>query len=151
MPYAPPRIHTCGRIVPAGQPCPDCTAARNKIKDKGRPTARSRGYTSEWEKARAAFLAEYPRCIQCPEPATYVDHDPPHKGDMAAFWNKSTWFPMCRRCHSRKTAAHDGGFGNPVRCSEATSQGVGSNFEPGPGGRAVGQLPDRRQNGISRR
>ncbi|MCH8683888.1 hypothetical protein L0C21_00970 [Sphingosinicellaceae bacterium A1X5R2] len=33
---------------------------------------------------------------------------------MGLFWDRANWQPMNRRCHSRKTAQHDGGFGRPV-------------------------------------
>jgi 5-methylcytosine-specific restriction protein A len=47
--------------------------------------------------------------------ATDLDHIIPHKGDKDAFWVRSNWQGLCRSCHSRKTAAEDGGWGNAVR------------------------------------
>lgn len=44
-----------------------------------------------------------------------VDHRIAHKGDMALFWNRSNWQPYNRSCNSRKAAALEGGFGNPIR------------------------------------
>jgi 5-methylcytosine-specific restriction endonuclease McrA len=86
---------------------------------KPRVSARKRGYSAAWEKARAGFLRKHPRC-ECPEHkgkptaprATVVDHHQPHKGDMTLFWNRNNWVPMAAACHSRKTASNDGGFGN---------------------------------------
>ncbi|WP_304879789.1 HNH endonuclease [uncultured Parasutterella sp.] len=33
------------------------------------------------------------------------------------FWDESNWQALCKRCHDRKTAAEDGGFGNTNRYS----------------------------------
>ena len=80
----------------------------------------SRLYNYEWQKARAEFLKEHPLC-QCPacdggrkrlSAANVVDHDPPHRGDLTKFWDRSTWRAMAKACHDRKTATQDGGFGN---------------------------------------
>lgn len=64
-------------------------------------------YGYRWQKASKAFLAEHPLCM-CPyckageirvRAATVVDHDPPHRGDYAAFWDRSTWRSMAKQCH----------------------------------------------------
>lgn len=47
-------------------------------------------------------------CVDCGVQATDVDHDPPHMGDMAAFWDTSTWFSRCHSCHSKRTTGRDG-------------------------------------------
>jgi 5-methylcytosine-specific restriction protein A len=44
-----------------------------------------------------------------------VDHIVPHRGDLTVFWDRSRWQALCASCHGRKTAARDGGFGNPLR------------------------------------
>lgn len=79
-------------------------------------SARKRGYTWQWEKARAAFLSEHPLCRRCGDagvttPANVVDHITPHNGDPALFWDRANWQPLCKRCHDVKTATEDGGFG----------------------------------------
>lgn len=84
--------------------------------DKQRGTATQRGYDSRWRKARKTFLSRNPLCKHCEEegrltPATVVDHVVPHKGDKVLFWDKDNWQPLCTRCHNRKTAKEDGGFG----------------------------------------
>lgn len=63
-------------------------------------------YSYAWQKARAAFLARNPlcRCIECVRlkrvrAANVVDHDPPHRGDPAAFWDAARWVPLNKRCH----------------------------------------------------
>jgi 5-methylcytosine-specific restriction protein A len=57
-----------------------------------------------------------PLCVTCSAegrttPAKVVDHRVPHRGDKDLFWNEGNWQPMCARCHNRKTAQNDGGFG----------------------------------------
>lgn len=85
--------------------------------ERRRPSACSLGYDRRWRKARKAYLAEHPLCAECArqgrdELASVVDHVQPHRGDSSLFWDQSNWQPLCRSCHSRKTAKHDGGFGN---------------------------------------
>lgn len=87
--------------------------------DRARGSARERGYTSVWEKARAGFLALHPLCAECQRnnrltAAKIVDHIVPHKGDKVAFWQRSNWQPLCKPCHDRKTATEDGGWGRAV-------------------------------------
>ena len=85
-----------------------------------RPSPRERGYDSRWRRASKAFLKDHPWCAECLrggrlEAATQVDHIIPHKGDPVLFWDEKNWQGLCRRCHSRKTAREDGGFGNKQR------------------------------------
>jgi len=77
----------------------------------------SKMYTYKWRKASKEFLKKHPLCAQCQRegrltPATEVDHIKPHGGDRSLFWNKKNWQPLCKSCHSKKTAKEDGGFGN---------------------------------------
>jgi 5-methylcytosine-specific restriction protein A len=72
-----------------------------------RPSARQRGYTRRWERARAAYLAEpeHSLCVVCEKiglvvPATVVDHIQPHHGDPALFWSEENWQGLCDSCHS---------------------------------------------------
>lgn len=74
-------------------------------------------YTYQWRKASKEFLKKHPLCVHCERearltPATEVDHIKPHGGDRKLFWNKNNWQPLCKSCHSKKTAEEDGGFGN---------------------------------------
>ncbi|WP_223639237.1 HNH endonuclease signature motif containing protein [Rhodobacter sp. TJ_12] len=62
-----------------------------------------------WKRASAAFLKAHPLCADCGalgvvEAATEVDHIERHMGDARKFWDKGNWQPLCKRCHSRKTA-----------------------------------------------
>lgn len=84
-----------------------------------RQTSTQRGYGSAWQRARLAYLQRNPLCVGCNKQgrvtaAAVVDHITPHKGDKALFWDSDNWQALCKPCHSRKTAAQDGGFGNPT-------------------------------------
>jgi 5-methylcytosine-specific restriction protein A len=62
------------------------------------------------------YLRANPLCeCGCDQPATVVDHRRPHNGDRALMYAWDNLQSMTRACHDRKTAARDGGFGNPVR------------------------------------
>lgn len=96
---------------------------KHKVKqDNTRLSAHARGYTSKWDKARKVFLAEHPtcECAECkasgnPLAANVVDHIIPHRGDMKLFWDRNNWQAMNKRCHDKKTARENGGFGNMVK------------------------------------
>jgi 5-methylcytosine-specific restriction endonuclease McrA len=104
--------------IAGGEPCP-CQTRRAKERkaaaDARRPSASARGYGAKWQEVRAAFLSVHTKC-GCGEPATVVDHEKPHKGDFKLFWDRKNWSAKCARCHNRKTAKHDGGFGRRVTC-----------------------------------
>lgn len=118
MPIGAPRACRCGRVVPSGQRCSACETVRKRQVDMRRPTAARRGYDWKWHRASREFLAqpENQSCAcGCGGRSTTVDHKRPHRGDMLLFWDRSNWQGMTERCHNRKTAAQDGGFGNPTR------------------------------------
>lgn len=105
MPMAPPRLCSCGTIVPSGVLCA-CqvkgNAARKARHDRARPSSHQRGYNAEWRKARTFYLVAHPTCVMmCGNPANTVDHVIPHKGDDRLFWDKSNWQALCTPCHSR--------------------------------------------------
>lgn len=103
MPRSAPSIRYCGCIVASGQRCAhmlDRDRERKARFDAERPSARERGYTSKWEKERAAYLAAHPSCSRCPAPATVVHHKIAHKGDKRLFWSRSNWEAVCAPCHN---------------------------------------------------
>lgn len=110
MPIAPPRLCGCGNIVPAGERCA-CQQANDRARkvrhDRHRPSSRERGYTSEWRKARAAFLLAHPYCVMCGTLAIHVDHIIPHKGDGRLFWDRNNWQPLCTHCHNSTKQRED--------------------------------------------
>lgn len=106
MPSAPLRycLGKCGKAVERGY-CPACQPAREAGVHYGR----------KWGKARLAFLADHPFCVECERHsettvATEVDHIRPHRGSARLFWDQRNWQALCRTCHNRKTATEDGGF-----------------------------------------
>ena len=95
-----------------------CDAHKRKAKDsydRNRPSAPERGYDERWAKARQEYLRLHPRCIYCRQPSEVVHHDPPHKGDMAKFWDRLTWRAACKGCNNRIRATQEGGFGRAPR------------------------------------
>lgn len=91
---------------PLHRPAGDRTKkARDKAHDGRRGSARQRGYTTAWDKARKVFLTEHPLCRYCEAhglivPATVVDHIKRHGGDAALFWDTDNWQPLCQPCHN---------------------------------------------------
>lgn len=89
---------------------------RKQAQDKKRDSSCKRGYDRTWQRYRLRYLAEHPLCANCETRgrivlATVVDHKQPHKGDIYLFWKKDNHQGLCKRCHDRKTAKEDGGFG----------------------------------------
>lgn len=72
-----------------------------------RPNASQRGYGARWQALRADFLRRFPLCKTCEakgrvKPANEVDHIKPRaQGGSDADANLQ---PLCKTCHSRKTA-----------------------------------------------
>lgn len=90
-----------------------------------RPSAARRGYDRAWRRVRAAFLKRHPVCsgtaagtdgrpsVSCGRPATEVDHVVPiADGGERLSW--SNLQPLCKGCHSRKTAAENRGAGGRI-------------------------------------
>lgn len=108
----PCRKHGCSALSRTGYCAAHADEAKRyaRISDQHRGSARARGYTTAWEKARKAYLAMHPLCVQCHaehvvRAATVVDHITPHRGDMALFWDaQGNWQALCREHHDRKTA-----------------------------------------------
>jgi 5-methylcytosine-specific restriction protein A len=92
------------------------------VSGENRPSGRQRGYTWQWEKERADFLAkpENAFCMKCkargllnsgtlrmdgtPETnprriGLVVDHIVKHRGDPGLFWDRKNWQPLCHDDH----------------------------------------------------
>jgi 5-methylcytosine-specific restriction endonuclease McrA len=124
MPQRPARhCPVAGHPPFLGRRCPLC----ERRADQRRGSAAERGYDARWRRESAAFLARPENgfcCCGCGERADTVDHKKPHRGDPVLFWDRRNWRPMYGRCHSRKTATQDGGFGRiPVPRNPSTRQG----------------------------
>lgn len=111
-PRRPCSVPGCPRIAERSGRCA-VHAVRERGYDRQRGTSAERGYGAAWRQRRAEFLAEHPVCIDCGAPATDADHEVPRlRGGSDADENLRA---RCHRCHSRKTAQVDGGFGNGQR------------------------------------
>ena len=106
--------------LPGSSMCARHAAAR----EAARRSERCLWYSSaRWVRERGAFLRAHPLCEECRRqgritPASQVDHIRPHRGDAGLFWDQGNWQSLCAACHSRKTAAEDGGFGHAARVRE---------------------------------
>ena len=70
--------------------------------------------TQAWLSLRALVLSEaHEQCATkgCVQRASVVDHVIPHHGSSALFFDRANLQALCKRCHDRKTAREDGGFG----------------------------------------
>lgn len=110
MPFAPP-VHR-----PLGV---QTASARRAAYDAARQQEHGRWYGHRWRKLRDAYLATHPLCEcddpDCRRPAQVVDHRKPHNGNDELLFAWTNLQAMTKACHDRKTATHDGGFGNPRR------------------------------------
>ena len=110
----------CGVLVEVSGYCEKHAKTRCLVADSNRKTSSARGYGYKWQQARSGYLKRHPLCVRCEHvgktvPATVVDHITPHHDNQDLFWNSSNWQPLCKRCHDRKTAAEDGGFGRVAK------------------------------------
>lgn len=134
MPDAPKRpcAGGCGALVTKGR-CARCS----RQTEQRRGSAASRGYGWRWNLLRIAFIRELvnrqvpPVCgarldglssadSLCTVEGLFVfdgldcDHIEAHEGNSdPRFWDMSNLQLLCHdRCHARKTATKDGGFGS---------------------------------------
>lgn len=116
MPYAalrPCAEPGCPTLTSTGRCVPHARAQARAREAVRRPLSQRGWYhTTRWKRLRMRFLSEHPVCESCPRPANTVDHRVPHDMDEAKFWDWNNLRAQCVSCHSRKTAAQDGGFGN---------------------------------------
>jgi 5-methylcytosine-specific restriction enzyme A len=103
-PYAP--AYPCSHPgCPHVRPCAVHTEPRPFASARRSPNFyRTRG----WKRARAEHLASFPLCAAhlgrgVRARAATVDHDPPHRGDAAAFWDRRRFVSLCASCHASKT------------------------------------------------
>lgn len=99
-----------------GGPCDVHKRAQRQVSDQARAQSPHRKLyqSSRWKAERADFLVVHPWCIDCQDehrhtPATVVDHEQPHQGNIELFWNHDNWRSRCKPHHDRKTATRDGG------------------------------------------
>lgn len=103
----PCSIPGCPALVSSGR----CAQHQLAAPKDERPSAAARGYGTDWRKLRVVILRRDPVCRLCKQsPSRHVDHIISREGGGSD--RPSNLQGTCARCHSRKTAAHDGGFGN---------------------------------------
>lgn len=96
MANRPARVCSCGHRVPAGVRCP-C----QKAKERERPSARQRGYSTDWEREAKAFLAlpGNERCA-CGRPATLARHVVSIRKRPDLRMHRANWRPGCAKCNA---------------------------------------------------
>lgn len=115
MPRMPGRmcaVPGCGQRAERGAYCREHARER----EQARGSAAKRGYNANWRRLRRMVLRARPLCA---DPfgvhggrvvlATEVDHIVPLSAGGTN--EMSNLQPLCKACHSRKTALEDGGFG----------------------------------------
>ena len=87
----------------------------NRRHDARRGSARERGYTKRWERARLLFLMQNPFCRMCEQEgppnitaATVVDHIVAHRGDPVLFWDPDNGSPYASIIIVRISSASSG-------------------------------------------
>lgn len=115
MPTAPLRPcleFGCPALVPRGR------CERHQRRQRGHERRYQTGATAynsaRWVRFSRSYRAEHPFCVNagkgipyCTELTDLVDHVQPHRGDEVLFWS-GPFAPMCRACHSAKTATEVG-------------------------------------------
>ena len=102
-------------------------AVRQEYNTRRDPQTAKWTNSARYKRARLHFMSHNPFCKHCststrPVVSIILDHIIPHKGDASLFWDVSNWQMLCKKCHDKKTAREDGGFGNRV----ANREKVGS-------------------------
>jgi 5-methylcytosine-specific restriction protein A len=95
--------------MPTLPPTHRTAAARQARQHERRGSATRRGYGTDWQKCRAAYLRCYPLCHDCRAlgrvtPAAEVHHTKRLREHPESRLDWSTLLPLCRSCHSKRTA-----------------------------------------------
>lgn len=117
MARAPRSCSKCKRAVPPGQVCLACRREQDAQRDAVRYA--DGAALAAWRRLSTWWLHQHPWCAgygqPCGRPATQVDHiDGCGRTDKRAL-DVTNLQSLCQPCHSRKTVAEDGGFGNAPR------------------------------------
>lgn len=119
MPTRAPRAcPRCGNKI-IGRRCATC-AARWQAKQANRPDPYKTD--TRWTRLSAAYRKQHPYCesdrhLRLPDHlrprSEIVDHIDGLGLDGPRAYDWHNLQGLCRRCHARKTAQHDGGYGRP--------------------------------------
>jgi len=127
------------------------TERQARVRARRDPVILAMYSTPQWRTLRALVLrdANYIcASYRCPNRARIADHIKPHRGDAGAFFDRANLQALCKRCHDKKTARLDGGFGNPLRESYARSPHTGHASAAGnPSGGGLNQGGESRFSG----
>lgn len=85
---------------------------KDKVYDRKRGSAASRGYGRRWQEYRKQFLKRNPTCKLCGAKAMVVDHVLNARNNPGLFWTPFNHMALCQSCHSKKTIKYDRGFGH---------------------------------------
>jgi len=108
-PLKPCANRLCPELVPRGTAyCGKHKTVRYREQERGRPAGRKKRLGRLWQKKRAVVLAGEPLCRECRRAkATEVDHIIPWEQfrDKRYADAATNLQPLCKSCHSRKTAS----------------------------------------------
>jgi 5-methylcytosine-specific restriction enzyme A len=126
-PRIPCKEPWCPETVPPGtRYCDEHRAKNARDHDRRRGSSTARGYSYRWEKYSKRYRRLHPVCcdphgfheeIGAVVATEEVDHIEPVSGpDDPRFWDPSNHQPLCKSCHSYKTATENGRWtGKPDR------------------------------------
>ncbi len=113
MGSAAKKLCRCGAIKHSGEPCSRCGSGRcvppPRTDDANRGNSTERGYGSDWQRVRLAFLQHNPLCQDCQDAGrTAAACEVHHVAKVAvAPERRLDWDnlrALCKPCHSRRTA-----------------------------------------------
>lgn len=99
MPIAPPRLCGCGRVIPSGQKCPQCSKRKNL---RFRTDAIDREYGKQaWRKLALSIIErDQGRCHYCGLPGADTAHHVLEKRNGGTD-DPSNLRAIHRRCHNK--------------------------------------------------
>lgn len=105
MPSAPKRVCPRGHPSYLGRRCPVC----EKIYNRERGNADSRGYTRQWKTFKQAFLSRHVFCETdgCFRKPTDVHHIKRVRDYPNLMFDENNCRALCHSCHSKITMTED--------------------------------------------